>query len=80
MKNIINKHIAGALFIGATAFSLTSCSLDEYNPSGEGADQVFKTPEGMEDPDQRRRSFSDEYSGTGNISTLTASCENIYLE
>lgn len=49
MKNIINKHIAGALFIGATAFSLTSCSLDEYNPSGEGADQVFKTPEGMED-------------------------------
>jgi len=46
MKSI--KYIAGALLFGAATFSLTSCDLDEYNPSGEGADQVFKTEQGME--------------------------------
>lgn len=46
MKSI--KYIAGALLFGAATFSLTSCDLDEYNPSGEGADQVFKTAQGME--------------------------------
>ena len=45
---LINKYMVGALLVGATAFGLQSCDLDEYNPSGEGADQVFATPEGME--------------------------------
>lgn len=40
--------MAGALLLGATTLGLTSCSLDEYNPSGEGADQVLETPQGME--------------------------------
>lgn len=48
MKNIINKYLIGALFAGTATFGLSSCSLDEYNPSGEGADEVFATPEGME--------------------------------
>ncbi len=38
----------GALLCGAATFSLTSCDLDEYNPSGEGADEVFVTQQGME--------------------------------
>lgn len=48
MKNIINKYLIGALLAGTATFGLSSCSLDEYNPSGEGADEVFATPEGME--------------------------------
>lgn len=48
MKTKFNKYIAGAFIIGATALTVTSCDLDEYNPSGEGADQVFSSPEGME--------------------------------
>ena len=44
----INKYIIGALLFGTTAFTFSSCNLDEYNPSGEGADEVFATPEGME--------------------------------
>lgn len=46
MKKI--KYIAGALLFGAATFTVTSCGLDEYNPSGEGADQVFVTAQGME--------------------------------
>ena len=41
-----NKYIIAAL-LGGTTFGLTSCDLDEYNPSGEGADEVFATPQGM---------------------------------
>lgn len=37
------------LLFGAAALTVTSCDLDEYNPSGEGADEVFVTPNGMED-------------------------------
>ena len=40
---IFNKYIVGALLMGVTAFSLQSCDLEEYNPSGEGADEVFAT-------------------------------------
>lgn len=47
MKKIA-KYILGAMFVGTTTLSFTSCDLDEYNPSGETADEVFKTPEGME--------------------------------
>ncbi len=47
MKNI-TKYLFGALIFGATSFSLTSCDLDEYNPSGEGADAVFATEQGMQ--------------------------------
>lgn len=45
---IFNKYIVGALLMGVTAFSLQSCDLEEYNPSGEGADEVFATEQGME--------------------------------
>lgn len=44
----INKYLMGALLLGTTAFTFSSCNLDEYNPSGEGADEVFATQEGME--------------------------------
>lgn len=44
----INKYIIGAMLVGTTALTFSSCDLDEYNPSGEGADEVFATPEGME--------------------------------
>lgn len=37
------------LLFGAAALTVSSCDLDEYNPSGEGADEVFVTPTGMED-------------------------------
>lgn len=46
MKNI-SKYLIAAL-LGGTTVGLTSCDLDEYNPSGEGADQVFVTEAGME--------------------------------
>lgn len=45
---ILNKYTVGALLLGAATFGLQSCDLDEYNPSGQGNDQVFVTPEGME--------------------------------
>lgn len=45
---IFNKYILGSLLFGAATLSLTSCDLDEYNPSGQGADEVFATPQGME--------------------------------
>lgn len=48
MKFFVNKYIAGALILCSTAFGFQSCSLDEYDPSGEGADEVFATPQGME--------------------------------
>lgn len=48
MNNIFNKNIVGALLMGAATLTVSSCDLDEYNPSGEGADEVFATPEGME--------------------------------
>jgi len=43
------KYFVGALLMGASLFGFTSCNLDEYNPSGEGADQVLATETGMED-------------------------------
>ncbi|MBQ7441769.1 MAG: RagB/SusD family nutrient uptake outer membrane protein [Prevotella sp.] len=43
-----NKYFIGGLLFVATAVSLTSCDLDEYNPSSEGADAVFATQQGME--------------------------------
>lgn len=46
MKNF-NKYIIAAL-LGGTTMGFTSCSLDEYNPSNEGADAVFVTEKGME--------------------------------
>lgn len=46
MKNF-NKYIIAAL-LGGTTMGFTSCSLDEYNPSNEGADAVFATEKGME--------------------------------
>lgn len=45
---IFNKYIMGSLLFGAATLSFTSCDLDEYNPSGETADEVFATPQGME--------------------------------
>ncbi len=42
-----NKFIIAAL-LGGSTLGLTSCSLDEYNPSGEGADEVFVTETGIE--------------------------------
>lgn len=44
----LNKYIAVALLSSATAVGLTSCSLDEYNPSNQGADAVLATQSGME--------------------------------
>ena len=44
----INKYFIGGLLFVATAMSLTSCDLDEYNPSSEGADAVFATQQGIE--------------------------------
>ncbi len=44
----LNKYIAVALLGSATAAGLTSCSLDEYNPSNQGADAVLTTQAGME--------------------------------
>lgn len=48
MKFFANKYIAGALIFCSTAFGFQSCSLDEVDYSGEGADEVFATPQGME--------------------------------
>ena len=45
---LFNKYFMGALLLGATSLSFTSCDLDEYNPSNEGAEAVFATPQGME--------------------------------
>ena len=42
------KYILGALLLGSVAFGMTSCDLDEYNPSSEGVDAVFATEQGME--------------------------------
>lgn len=43
-----NKYFLGAMLAGAMTLSLTSCDLEEYNPGGETADEVFQTAEGME--------------------------------
>ena len=43
-----NKYFVGAMLAGAMTLSLTSCDLEEYNPGGETADEVFQTAEGME--------------------------------
>ena len=48
MKNF-NKYIIAAL-LGGTTMGFTSCSLDAHNPSNEGADAVFVTEKGMENP------------------------------
>ena len=45
---LFNQYFVGALLLGATSLSLTSCDLDEYNPSNEGAEAVFATPQGIE--------------------------------
>lgn len=45
---IFNKFIIAAA-LGGSTLGLASCSLDEYNPSAEGPDEVFATPTGMED-------------------------------
>ena len=47
MKHI-NQYFIGALLLSATALSFTSCDLDEYNPSSEGATATFASPQGME--------------------------------
>lgn len=44
----LNKYIAVALLGSATAAGLTSCNLDEYNPSSQDADAVLVTQAGME--------------------------------
>ena len=36
------------MLLGTCTLGLTSCDLDEYNPSGEGANAVFATEQGME--------------------------------
>ena len=41
-------YILGAMLLGTCTLGLTSCDLDEYNPSGEGANAVFNTEQGME--------------------------------
>ena len=45
---LFNKNFVGALLLGACSLGFTSCDLDEYNPSNEGADAVFATEQGME--------------------------------
>ena len=44
----INQYFIGAVLLGASSLGLTSCDLDEYNPSSEGASAVFATEQGME--------------------------------
>jgi hypothetical protein len=44
----INQYFIGALLLGATSLGFTSCDLDEYNPSSEGATATFATEQGME--------------------------------
>ncbi len=46
--NKLNKFFVGALLFGATTLGLSSCDLEEYNPSSEGAEAVFATEQGME--------------------------------
>ena len=43
-----NQYFIGALLLTATSFGLTSCDLDEFNPSSEGASATFATAQGME--------------------------------
>lgn len=45
---IFNKYFMGALLLSTCSFGLVSCNLDEYNPSGEGANAVFNTEQGLE--------------------------------
>lgn len=45
---LFNKYIMGSLLLGTAALGFTSCDLEEYNPSGETADEVFATQQGME--------------------------------
>ena len=45
---LINKYFIGALLLGATSLGITSCDLDEYNPSSEGASATFATEQGIE--------------------------------
>lgn len=47
MKNFIIKFPIGVLLV-AFIIGISSCDLDEYNPSGSTADVVFSTPEGMD--------------------------------
>ena len=44
----INRLISAACLAGGAALALQSCDLDEYNPSGENAEQVFMTENGMD--------------------------------
>ena len=43
-----NHYFIGALLLTATSIGLTSCDLDEFNPSSEGASATFATAQGME--------------------------------
>ena len=43
-----NQYFIGALLLTATSIGLTSCDLDEFNPSSEGASATFATAQGME--------------------------------
>ena len=43
-----NQYFIGALLLTATSIGLTSCDLDEFNPSSEGASATFATEQGME--------------------------------
>jgi len=45
---LFHQYFVGALLLGAVSLSLTSCDLDEYNPSNEGAEAVFATEQGIE--------------------------------
>ena len=42
------QYIIGAMLLGTATLGLVSCDLDENNPSGEGANAVFATEQGME--------------------------------
>lgn len=46
--NKFRKYFMGALLLGAATVGLTSCDLDEYNPSSESEEAVFATEQGME--------------------------------
>ena len=46
--NKFRKYFVGALLLGAATVGLTSCDLDEYNPSSESEEAVFATEQGME--------------------------------
>lgn len=44
---LFKKHTTALLLLGIAALGVQSCDLDEYNPSGEGAEAVYATPQGI---------------------------------